>query len=472
MSSLRSRITGGQQAPANPDGPAAAHHTAVRAVSTAHQAFESWSTRPPAERSAILLQAAQLLIMRTGQVVDTMAAELRAAGQWSMFNARTAAQILIDASAAVAQPNGQVLPTPTFGAVSLQIRVPLGVIAAITPPYAPLVLGARAIALPLAMGNAVVLKPGQETPLSGGVLLREVLTEAGLPEGVLGVVAPDRDDDTDVISALVTDPRVRAVHFTGSTSAGRKVAVEAARHLKPSVLELGGKNSLLVPGDANLDYAVDAALVSSFLNAGHGCWSTERIIIDRTVADDFLSRFADKVTALPLGGPTWPAEATGTMADSRTAQRVAALIADALGKGATAVTGTGTVQADGISMAPVVLTDVTPHMDIWTQEVSGPVVAVHTVDNAQEAVALAATPPHGLTAGIITDDWAVGLSIAQRLAASAVHVNNRGVPAELAAPFGSITDSGLGRFADRAIDCFTETRWVTAGVEGRPEFPL
>ncbi|MFF2511786.1 aldehyde dehydrogenase family protein [Streptomyces sp. NPDC058086] len=485
MSSLRSRITGAQQASANHghplhtvahlagEGPPAALHTAARAVTAAHEAFESWSAMPPAERSAILLQAAQLLIMRTGQIVGTMAAEVRASGQWSTFNAKLAAQILIDASAAVTQPSGLVLPTRTFGACSMQVRVPLGVIAAITPPYAPLLLGARAVALPVALGNTVVLKPSQDATLSGGVLLRQVLADAGLPDGVLGVVTHDRDGDADVVSALIADPRVRAVNFTGSTAEGRKVAVETARQLKPAVLELGGKNSLLILGDANVDYAVDAALVSSFLNAGQGCWSTERIIIDRTLADDFLSRFASRVAALPHGGPTWPAAATGTVIDSRAAHRVSALVADALAKGATAVTGTGAIHADDTSLAPVVLTGVTPSMDIWTQEVSGPVVAVHTVDSAQEAVALAATPPHGLTAGIITADWAGGLSIARRLPASAVHVNNRSVPAELTAPFGSISDSGLGRFTDRgAIDCFTDTRWVTAGVEGRPEYPL
>ncbi|MFJ9818480.1 aldehyde dehydrogenase family protein [Streptomyces sp. NPDC101151] len=481
MSSLRSRMTGGQQATADHgrfehhtgDGPPAAHGAATRAVTAAHEAFGSWAALSPAERGSVFLQAAHLLMVRTGQIVQTMAAEAGSAGPWSAFNAKLAAQILIDAAAATALPTGQVLPAPTHGACSLHVRMPLGVVAAITPRHAPLLLGARAVALPLALGNTVVLKPSEDAPLSGGLLIHEVLTEAGLPDGVLGIVTHAPADAAGVVHSLIADPRVRAVTFTGSTAVGREVAVAAARHLKPAVLELGGKNSLLVLGDADIHYAALAAVVGSFLDAGQGCFSTERVFVDRSLADDFLARVAERVTAAAGEGPTWPAGVSGAMADSRAARRVSRLVADALAKGATAVTGTGAIEADGSSLAPVVLTDVTPDMDVWWEEIAGPVMVVHRVDSVEEAVALAGTPPFGLTAGVITGDWAAGLDIARRLPASAVHVNNRAVADEVRAPLGHVADSGYGRHASHAgVEYFTEARWITAGVAGRPEFPL
>ncbi|GHI03481.1 hypothetical protein AQI88_00310 [Streptomyces cellostaticus] len=483
MSSLRGRITGGQQAPADRghvahfagDGPPPAWQAAVDAVTAAHEAFPSWSASAPSERSAVLMHAAHLLMLRTGRIVQTMAAETGAAGPWAAFNAKLAAQFLLDAAAAAVRPGGQVMPASSEGSCSLQVRVPLGVIAALTPRHAPLLMAARAVALPLALGNAVVLKPSEAAPVAGGMLLREVLIEAGLPDGVLTVVSHDADDAEDAAElgrALVADRRVRAVTFTGSATAGRQVAVAAARHLKPALIEAGGKNSLLVLDDADVEYAANAAVVSSFLNAGQGGLSTERIFVDRTLADDFLARLAEKVTRPDRTGPTWPAEVTGAMSDPRAARRVAALVADALAKGATAVTGTGRLDEDTACLAPVVLTDVTADMDIWSQEVAGPVVTVHVVDGTDEAVALAGTPPCGPTAGVITRDWAAGLDVARRLPARAVHVNNRAAD-PVQAPFGHLTDSGYGPQAGLiGIEYFTETRWITAGVLGRPDFPL
>ncbi|MEV5877395.1 aldehyde dehydrogenase family protein [Streptomyces sp. NPDC052101] len=479
MSSSRGRITDGQQAPAGRghaahfagDGPPPAWK-AADAVTAAYEAFPSWSASAPSERSAVLMHAAQLLMLRTGRIVQTMAAETGAAGPWSAFNAKLAAQFLLDAAAAAVRPGGQVMPASSEGSCSLQVRVPLGVIAALTPRHAPLLMAARAVALPLALGNAVVLKPGQTAPLAGGLLLREVLIDAGLPDDVLTVVTHDPDDADELGRALVADRRVRAVTFTGSAAAGREVAMAAARHLKPALIEVGGKNSLLVLGDADVEYAADAAVVSSFLDAGQGCLSTERIFVDRALADGFLARLTDKVARAEKTGPTWPAEVTGAMSDPRAARRVAALVADALAKGATAVTGTGRLEENTASLAPVVLTDVTADMDIWSQEVAGPVVTVHAVDSTDEAVALAGTPPCGPTAGVITRDWAAGLDVARRLPARAVHVNNRAAD-PVQAPFGHITDSGYGPQAGlMGIEYFTETRWITAGVFGRPDFPL
>lgn len=454
-------------------GSAAGRREVARAVAAADHAFAAWSAVPPPERSALFLQAAQILVRRTSQIVDTMASEVGTTGTWSSFNAKLAAQMLIEAAAAVTRPTGQVLPAQTPGAHSMHVRLPLGVVAAIAPWNAPLILAARTVALPLALGNTVVLKASEEAPLSGGFLLHDALKEAGLPDGVLNVVTHARGDAADLVSALVADPRVRAVNFTGSAAVGRIVAMEAARHLKPSVLDLGGKNSLLVMEDADVDYAVGAAVFGAFMNAGQSCLSTDRIVVQRPLAEEFVAKLSERVTALPHSGPSWPADTGGPLVHSRAAERVSALVADALAKGATAVAGTGTVEAPGTLVAPVVLTDVTPDMDIWSAEIFGPVVVVHVADNADDAVALANEPPCGLTAGVITSDWAAGLGIAHRLRAGAVHVNNQGVADQPKAPFGGVRDSGYGRFGGRAgIEAFTETRWITLGAEGRPAFPL
>jgi acyl-CoA reductase-like NAD-dependent aldehyde dehydrogenase len=445
-----------------------------RAVTAADDAFGSWSDTPASERGALLLQAAQNLVLRTGQVVETMAAEVGASGAWASFNVKVAAQTLIEAAGAATQPIGQVLPVrnTSTDAHSMHIRTPVGVVAAITPWHASLVMAARAVALPLALGNTVVLKPSAETPLSGGTVLREALTAAGLPEGVLGVVTHRRGGAAEVVHSLVTDPCVRAVHFTGSAAVGRAVAMEAARHCKPTVLELGGKNSLLVMEDADVDHAVEATVAGAFMNAGQSCLSIDRVIVQRPLAERFLEGLRDRVNSLPPGGPAWPADSTTPMT-GRTAQRVSALVAVALAKGATAVTGTGAVEGPGTSIAPVVLTDVTPRMRIWSQEIFGPVVVVHTVDGADQAVALANEDPCGPTAGVVTGDWAAGLGIARRLRAGAVHVNDKAVGGPQAVPFGGIRDSGYGRVDGRGgIDAFTDTRWITLGAEGRPALPF
>ncbi|GAB7106668.1 aldehyde dehydrogenase [Streptomyces phaeofaciens JCM 4814] len=484
MSSLQGRGTDGHRAPAAQgglldakapgDGPEdAAGVRAAEAVGAADRAFASWSAMAPAERSAVFLQAAHLLLRRTDKIVDVMAAEVGARAPWAAFQTKLAAQLMIEAAASVTRPNGRVTPTETPGACSLRLRVPVGVVAAITPWTASVLLGVRAVALPLALGDTVVLKPSESTPLSGGLLLQEVWEEAGLPHGVLSVVTHGPDEAADVTRRLVTDPRVRAVSFTGSTAVGRAVGVEAARHLKPAVLELGGKNSLLVLQDADVDHAVDTAIVGSFLNAGQSCLSTDRIIVHRSLADRFLAALAERVPALPRQGPGWPAEADGRIVHAGTAQRVSALVTDALAKGATAVTGTGAVEGNGTLIAPVVLTGLTPRMAMWSEEIFGPAVAVHVTDSTDEAVALASGPPRGLTAGVVTGDWATGVAVARRLPADAVHVNNRSITDGLQAPFGGIHESGFGRFGSSAgTDAFTEPRWITLGAEGRPAFPL
>lgn len=489
MSTSRGLIINGQEVPAssgrttsdiNPWTGAVCAEVAAgtpddvrRAVDAADAAFEAWSATKPAERRRIFLRAARLLAERTDEVVSLMAAEVGGIAPWAGFNAALAADILLEAAAEVGRPTGQVLATNAEGVHSTQVRVPKGVIAAISPWNAPVILGVRAVALPIAMGNTVVMKPSENAPIACGLLISDVLHEAGLPAGVLNVVTNDRADGPEVVSALISDPRVRMVNFTGSTEVGRVVGVLAAQHLKPAVLELGGKNALLVLEDADVGYAVDAAVFGSFMNAGQICMCVDRVIVHRAVADEFTARFAARVRALPCGDPSDPGTAVGPVVDAAAARRVSALVADAVSLGAELAAGTGEIEEPGTLIRPVVLTGVTEGMKIHHDEVFGPVTAVHVVDSADEAVALANDTPYGLVAGVITEDLAKGLEVAGRLRTGIVHVNDQTIGDEPQAPFGGVKGSGYGRFGGQVgAEAFTDTRWVTVQAVGHAHFPI
>ncbi|MGW4230263.1 aldehyde dehydrogenase family protein [Streptomyces sp. NPDC004980] len=446
----------------------------TRAIDAAEAAFDDWAALAPSRRRAIFLRAADLLESRTTEAVALMAGEVGGAAPWAGFNAALAAGILRDAAAAITQPTGQILATDAPGAYSMQIRVPVGVVAAIAPWNAPLILGIRAVAMPLAMGNAVVLKPSEDAPLACGLFLADVLHEAGLPAGVLNVVTNDLADAPDIVATLIGDPRVRLVNFTGSTAVGRRIGVLAAENLKPAVLELGGKNALLALADADVDYAVNAAAFGSFMNSGQICMSADRVIVHRDIAEEFLGKFAQKIGALPYGDPSDPANAVGPVISARAARRVATLIQDATAKGARLLAGTGRVEGEaGALLGPVVLTGVTKDMDIYSGEIFGPATVVHVVDSADEAVALANDTPYGLTAGVITEDVAAGIAVARRLRTGIVHVNDQTVADEPQAPFGGVKDSGYGRFGGQAgMDAFTDTRWITVQAHGHAHYPF
>ncbi|MFJ2949625.1 aldehyde dehydrogenase family protein [Streptomyces sp. NPDC087226] len=444
-----------------------------RAVDAADAAFEMWAATRPAERRRIFLRAAQLMADRADDVVRLMASEVGGVAPWAGFNAHLAADMLLEAAAEVSRPTGRILATDADGVHSTQVRVPKGVIAAISPWNAPVILGVRAVALPIAMGNTVVMKPSEDAPIACGLLISDVLHEAGLPAGVLNVVTNDRADAADVVSALIADPRVRMVNFTGSTETGRAIGVQAAQHIKPALLELGGKNPLLVLEDADVDYAVDAAVFGSFMNAGQICMCVDRVVVHRSLADEFTAKFAARVRALPCGDPSDPGTAIGPVVNEAAARRVASLIRDAVSQGAELAAGTGEIEEPGTLIRPVVLTGVTKDMKIYYDEVFGPAAVVHVVDSTDEAVALANDTPYGLTAGVITENLAHGLEAAGRLRTGIVHVNDQSIADEPQAPFGGVKGSGYGRFGGQpGAEAFTDTRWVTARARGHARFPI
>jgi acyl-CoA reductase-like NAD-dependent aldehyde dehydrogenase len=436
----------------------------TRAVDAAHAAFPAWAATKPAQRRRIFLKAGDILENRAAEAAKLMAEEVGEVSVFANFNVTLAANILREAAAAVSQPQGEVLATDTDGQLSLALREPLGVVAAFSPWNAPLILGMRAFAVPIAVGNTVVLKPSEEAPIACGLFLADVMHEAGLPAGVLNVVTNAPADAAEVARTLIADKRVRNVNFTGSTNVGRIIGGIAAEHIKPAVLELGGKNALLVLDDADVDYAVNAATFGSFNNAGQICLSTDRILVHRSIVSEFTDKFAAKVASLLHGDPTDPATIVGPLVNARAAQRVAKLVDEAVAAGATV--WTGGVAPEGASYQPTVLSDVTPNMRIFDEEIFGAAVTVITVDDDEQAIAVANDTEYGLTAGVVTEDAGRGLAIARRLRTGIVHVNDQTVDDEPQAPFGGVKSSGYGKFGGRwGVDAFTETRWVT--VAGR-----
>jgi len=434
------------------------------AVQAAAAAQAEWSRRPPSARAGFLLKAADILEERREDFADALVDE---SGSWvgkAGFEAGYAPGIFRAAAALAYQVNGEVLPSE-HGKLSLVERQPLGVVSVITPWNFPLLLSSRGSCAALAVGNTVVLKPSEETPLTGGLLLAEVMEEAGLPPGVFNVVTCARDRVEEVGDELVSNPRVRGISFTGSTAVGREIATRAGGLLKKVCLELGGKDALIVLDDADLTRAVNAATFGAFMHQGQICMSTEKIIVHEAVADAFTERFVANVKRLKTGDPREPGNVIGPVINPRQLEKIRDQVADAIEKGATLQCGG---RHDGLYYEPTVLTEVGPEMRIYREETFGPVAPVIRAASLDEAVAIANDSEYGLSAGVITRDEEKGLEVARRLHTGMAHVNDSGLNDEPHVPFGGVKASGLGRHGGRAsIEAFTELRWITLERGGR-----
>ena len=438
--------------------PAASAEDARAAVDAAEAAFPQWSATGPGERRALLLKAAQALEARGADFARSMAAETGASAIWAGFNVHLAAGMLVEAASLTTQIEGQVIPSDVPGSLAMAARQPAGVVLGIAPWNAPVILGVRALAVPLACGNTVVFKGSEMCPATHGLIV-QALQEAGLPKGAVNFVTNAPADAAAVVEAMIAHPAVRRVNFTGSTHVGRIIAQRCAEHLKPSVLELGGKAPLVVLDDADLDAAVNAAAFGAFANSGQICMSTERIVVDAAIADTFVAKLAAKAAALPLGDPRKGPVVLGSVVDMSTVRRVNELIDDALSKGATLVCGG---KAQDTLMSATLLDRVTPAMRIYREETFAPVKAIVRVEGEEAAIACANDNEFGLSSAVFTRDLARGMRVARRIEAGICHVNGPTVHDEAQMPFGGVKSSGWGRFGGRAgIEAFTELRWVT-----------
>lgn len=444
--------------------PAATEADAVAAVEAAAAAFPVWSAMGPGERRALLMKAAHALEARGEAFAAVMAAETGASGMWAGFNVHLAAGGLLEAAALTTQINGELIPSDVPGSLAMGVRQPAGVVLGIAPWNAPVILAVRAIALPLACGNTVVLKGSEVCPATHRLIV-EVLQEAGLPKGVVNFVTNAPADAGAVVEAMIAHPKVRRVNFTGSTRVGKIIAMTCARYLKPAVLELGGKAPLVVLDDADLDAAVNAAVFGAFANSGQICMSTERIIVERRIADTFVAQLAARSRDLPLGDPRKGPVVLGSVVDMSTVERCNALIDDALAKGATLACGG---KADNTLMPATLLDHVTPAMRIYAEESFGPVKAIVRVDGEAEALASANDNEYGLSAAVFSRDVARAMNFARRIESGICHINGPTVHDEAQMPFGGVKSSGFGRFGGQAgIAEFTDLRWMTVQTTPR-----
>jgi benzaldehyde dehydrogenase (NAD) len=428
---------------------------AARAAQLAAAAQPAWAATPHTERSAILRRAADIWlanaadiewwgIRESGKIVPAM-----------QFETHVATQEIYEAATLPSRAYGELLPSEQ-PRLSYAERIPVGVTGVIAPFNFPQILAIRSVAPALALGNAVVLKPDPRTAVCGGVALARVFEEAGLPDGLLHVLPGGAETG----EAVVTEPLIRLISFTGSTAAGRRVGELAGRLLKRVHLELGGNSALIILDDVDLDRAASAGAWGSFLHQGQICMTTGRHLVHEAIYDEYVARLAAKASHLPVGDPAAGEVALGPIIDERQRDKVHSLVTDSVAAGARLAAGGS---YDGLFYSPTVLAEVSEQMPAYASEVFGPVAPVLRFSSAQDAAKLAAQSEYGLSLGILTRDVMRGLDLARQIPTGIVHINEQTVDDEPNIPFGGLGASGTGaRFGGTAnLEAFTDTRWVT-----------
>jgi benzaldehyde dehydrogenase (NAD) len=425
------------------------------AAAAAAAAQPAWAATPYTQRAAILRKAGEIWLANAAEIEDWSVREGGKIPPAAQFETHVATEEIFEAATLPSRPYGELLPSEQPH-LSFAERVPVGVVGVISPFNFPQILAIRSVAPALALGNAVILKPDPRTAVCGGVVLARVFEEAGLPAGLLHVLP----GGAEIGAALVTDPQVSVISFTGSTAAGRKVGALAGQHLKRAHLELGGNSALIVLDDADLDKAASAGAWGSFLHQGQICMTTGRHLVQDAVYDEYVSRLAEKAGHLPVGDPASGQVALGPIIDERQRDKVHALVTDSVDAGARLAAG-GTYE--GLFYKPTVLADVAPAMPAYANEVFGPVAPVVRFSDFDEVAKLAADSEYGLSLGILTRDVMRGLELARKIPTGIVHINDQTVDDSPNTPFGGIRASGTGaRFGGTAnLDAFTDTRWVT-----------
>ena len=434
-----------------------------RAAERASEAQRAWASAPFDVRARVLRRAGDLWQQYAAEVMDWIVRESGSAVPKAGFETHVATNECYEAAAIASRPYGELLRTEE-PRLSLVRRLPAGVVGVIAPFNAPLILSIRSVAPALALGNAVLLKPDPRTAVCGGAALARVFQEAGLPAGLLHVLP----GGADIGQALVVEPRVRVISFTGSTQAGRSVAELAGRHLKRVHLELGGNSALIVLNDVDIDLAATAGAWGTFFHQGQICMATSRHLVHESIADEYTARLAAIANQLQVGDPAKQPTALGPIIDQSQRDKIHALVTQTVQAGAHLAAG-GTYE--GLFYRPTVLADTKPGMPAYDAEIFGPVAPVTRFSTLDEAVALAAGTEYGLSLGILTRDVMRGMELAERIPTGIVHINDQTVNDEAVAPFGGVAASGTGSRVGGAewnIDAFTETQWVTLRGEIAP----
>ncbi|HWD96485.1 MAG TPA: benzaldehyde dehydrogenase [Acidimicrobiales bacterium] len=437
----------------------------ARATAIGTSAQAEWASASFSERAAVLRRAGQLFEEHADEISEWNIRETGGIAPKAGLEVHIAAQECYEAAALASHPTGHVLRSE-MPRLSLSRREPVGVVGVIAPFNFPLILSIRSVAPALALGNAVVLKPDPRTAFSGGVVLARIFEEAGLPDGLLSVLP----GGADVGEALVIDPLVRVIAFTGSTRAGRAVGSLGAQHLKRVHLELGGNSALIVLNDVDVEKAVSVGAFGSFMHQGQICMTTGRHLVDARIAAEYARALAEHANHLPVGDPMSGQVALGPLIDATQRDRVHQMVTDTVSGGATLLAG-GTFE--DLFYRPTVLTDVPTDAPAYAEEVFGPVAPVVAFQSLDEAVALASGSPYGLSLGILSGDGLRALELASRIRCGAIHINDQTVADEATIPFGGTGFSGNGsRMGGLAnLDAYTETQWITAQSD-LPVYPF
>lgn len=448
--------------------PASTGADARRAIEAAERAFPAWAAIGARSRQALFLNAANILERRTEEIVLILAAETGSAQPFSRFQIQWAVGLLRQAAGYPYLPGGEVVQSDTPGVFAMAVRRPLGVVAGISPWNGALALGFRTVVAPLSCGNTMVLKPSEEAPLSAGLLMGEVFTEAGFPDGVLNVITHAPGDVQPIADALFESREVRAYNFTGSSATGAALAARAGQHLKRIALELGGHNPMIVLKDANLQYCVDTAIFGAFFHQGQICMNTRKILVERPLFNEFLERFIARAKDIQVGNPADPQNKIGPLINDRAVANVWKGINDAVAKGARIVAGGS---CDGRCFKPTVLVNVPDDASISCEEVFGPVVVVEPFDTESEAVQKANATAYGLTASVMSSDVWKGIKLGECVRVGMVNINGPTMGGEPQIPFGGVKDSGWARFGRWAIDTFSDLNLITVSPSTR-KYPL
>ncbi|GAA0925577.1 aldehyde dehydrogenase family protein [Streptomyces thermoalcalitolerans] len=437
-----------------------------QAYRAAARAQKDWAAANPYARRAVLEKALRLVEEREQEITEVIIAELGGTHLKAGFELHLAKEFLRESVHLALRPEGRILPSPVDGKENRVYRVPVGVVGVISPFNFPFLLSLKSVAPALALGNGVVLKPHQDTPIAGGTLIAKLFEDAGLPAGLLNVVVTDIAEIGD---AFLEHPVPKVISFTGSDKVGRHVATVCASHFKRSVLELGGNSALVVLDDADLDYAVDAAVFSRYVHQGQVCMAANRVLVDRSVAEEFSEKFAAKVRSLKVGDPSDPQTVIGPVINSIQANALSNVVEQALAEGATALVR-GSI--NGNLVEPSVLTGLPAGSSLLRQEVFGPVAFIVPFDGDEEAVRIVNDTPYGLSGAVHTADIERGVAFAQRIDTGMFHVNDGTVHDEPIVPFGGEKHSGVGRLnGETTVDAFTTVKWISV-QHGRSRFPF
>ncbi len=437
--------------------PAADAQDIEDAYQAARRAQVTWAEKLPSERSAVMRRASQIMEARREEIISWLIKEAGSTRSKAMLEWSAAHDLMQQVVSAPYRAEGRILPSDIPGKESRVYRRPVGVVAVVSPWDFALHLANRSVAPALALGNAVVLKPPSNTPISGGLLLGKIYEEAGLPPGVLSVVAGSASEIGD---AFVSHPIPRVITFTGSTKAGRHIGELAMKSpiMKRVSLELGGNGPFVVLDDADLDLAVNAAVFGKFLNQGQICMIANRLILHDRIHDEFVERFVDRVRSLKMGDPNDPDTAIGPIINEAQLNSILKHIQAARSQARQLLGG----DPDGLMLPPHVFVDVTNDMSVAREELFGPVAPIIRVRDEAEALQVANDTEYGLSSAVFTRDEGRGLRFALGIEAGMTHINDQPVNDLPNAPFGGEKNSGIGRFGgDWIVEEFTTDHWIT-----------